>query len=166
MADYGKGNNTGSTASERSGAGDSWGRHGAANRHQPRGRRKDGRELAGSPVGSPALAPADRETQKERESRTAIFVSTDAPKLNLSSVLRKLTEFGHLKVHYFRDKQNFGFVEFVDEAVRSVGHFFGFYSENVNRFQSVERAIAGLNGQVVDGQLIQGMHCCWYAITN
>lgn len=53
----------------------------------------------------------------EREKSSSVYISTQDDKLDVQAVLRKLEQFGAVRGYYFKEKQNFGIVQFVDPSV-------------------------------------------------
>lgn len=53
----------------------------------------------------------------EREKHSSVYISTQDDKIDVQAVLRKLEHFGAVRGYYFKEKQNFGIVQFVDPSV-------------------------------------------------
>ncbi|GAM17030.1 hypothetical protein SAMD00019534_002050 [Acytostelium subglobosum LB1] len=93
-----------------------------------------------------AMAPAidltadakakDKRTRSEKSDRHAVLISSRGDRFNLGLLLKQLEECGPVRAHHFRDRQNFGFVQFLDS-------------------ESADNAIDRLNNKEIDGQLLQ-----------
>lgn len=53
----------------------------------------------------------------EGEKSSSVYISTQDDKLDVQTVLSKLEQFGAVRGYYFKEKQNFGIVQFVDPSV-------------------------------------------------
>lgn len=53
----------------------------------------------------------------EREKNSSVYISTQDDKIDVQAVLRKLEHYGTVRGYYFKEKQNFGIVQFVDPSV-------------------------------------------------
>lgn len=53
----------------------------------------------------------------EREKNASVYISTTEEKIDVQAVLRKLENYGAVRGYYFKEKQNFGIVQFVDPSV-------------------------------------------------
>jgi RNA recognition motif-containing protein len=64
---------------------------------------------------------APQESEKDKNA-ASVYVSTknDADKIDVQSLLKRLEQFGVVKASYFKEKQNFGFIQFLDASVVDV----------------------------------------------
>jgi len=53
----------------------------------------------------------------DREKSSSIYISTQDEKIDVQALLRKLEQFGVVRGYYFKEKQNFGIVQFVEPSV-------------------------------------------------
>jgi len=53
----------------------------------------------------------------EGEKSSSVYISAQDEKLDVQAVLSKLEQFGAVRASYFKEKQNFGIVQFVDPSV-------------------------------------------------
>jgi RNA recognition motif-containing protein len=63
------------------------------------------------------------QTESEKDkSAASVYVSTkgDTDKIDVQALLKKLEHFGVVKASYFKEKQNFGFIQFLDSSVVDV----------------------------------------------
>eukprot|EP01111_Echinosteliopsis_oligospora_P000228 TRINITY_DN1020_c0_g1_i2.p1 TRINITY_DN1020_c0_g1~~TRINITY_DN1020_c0_g1_i2.p1 ORF type:complete len:637 (+),score=218.05 TRINITY_DN1020_c0_g1_i2:360-2270(+) len=78
--------------------------------------RKENKDMGGFSSKSPITvrSPVLLEQEKERGT-TSVYISTQGEnKIDVPSLLKRVELFGTVKAHYFREKQNFGFVQFLD----------------------------------------------------
>ncbi|EFA82140.1 hypothetical protein PPL_04560 [Heterostelium album PN500] len=78
----------------------------------------------------------DKRTKSDKSDRHAVLISTKGDKINLAVLLKQLEECGPVRAHHFRERQNFGFVQFLDS-------------------ESADNAIEMLSNKEIDGQIIQ-----------
>jgi len=65
---------------------------------------------------SPNVRSPVQEQEKEKGT-TSVYISTQGEnKIDVQSLLKRVELFGTVKAHYFREKQNFGFVQFLDAS--------------------------------------------------
>jgi len=76
----------------------------------------------------------------EREKNTSVYISTLDDKIDVQALLRKLELFGAVKGYYFKEKQNFGIVQFVDPAVVDAV-IENFSSDDLGFHVTVERSV-------------------------
>eukprot|EP01132_Coremiostelium_polycephalum_P001321 gene1321-1667_t len=77
----------------------------------------------------------DKRPKSDKSDRHAVLISTKGDKINLAILLKQLEECGPVRAHHFRERQNFGFVQFLDS-------------------ESADNAIEKLNNRDIDGQMI------------
>lgn len=53
----------------------------------------------------------------EGEKSSSVYITTQDDKLDVQALLRKLEHFGAVRGYYFKEKQNFGIVQFVDPSI-------------------------------------------------
>lgn len=63
-------------------------------------------------------APQSHETEKDK-SMSSVYVSTrsEGERIDVQGLLKRLEQFGVVKAYYFKEKQNFGFIQFLDSSV-------------------------------------------------
>lgn len=64
--------------------------------------------------------------QDEKDkSLSSVYVSTkgEGDKIDVQGLLKRLEQFGVVKAYYFKEKQNFGFIQFLDASVCVTHHY-------------------------------------------
>eukprot|EP01133_Synstelium_polycarpum_P003785 gene3785-4364_t len=84
---------------------------------------------------SAVLLKKEKRSKGDKSDRHAVLISTKGDKINLAILLKQLEECGPVRAHHFRERQNFGFVQFLDS-------------------DSADNAIERLGNREIDGQII------------
>ncbi|KYQ90935.1 hypothetical protein DLAC_07811 [Tieghemostelium lacteum] len=80
-------------------------------------------------------ASVEKRNKSDKSDRHAVLISSKGDKINLALLLKQLEECGPVRAHHFRERQNFGFVQFLDT-------------------ESADNAINKLNNREIDSQII------------
>eukprot|EP00026_Physarum_polycephalum_P006846 Phypoly_transcript_06899.p1 GENE.Phypoly_transcript_06899~~Phypoly_transcript_06899.p1 ORF type:complete len:561 (+),score=136.85 Phypoly_transcript_06899:93-1685(+) len=96
------------------------------------------------------LSASPQENEKDKNA-ASVYVSTknDADKIDVQSLLKKLEQFGVVKASYFKEKQNFGFVQFLDASVVDV------VVENINKTPSFLEDGVQISAEKATGKVAQ-----------
>lgn len=105
---------------------------------------------------SPGGAPQSQETERDK-SMSSVYVSTrsEGERIDVQGLLKRLEQFGVVKAYYFKEKQNFGFIQFLDSSVIDL------VIENINNIpfqtddgtvQLIAERAAGRGGTLPNGE--------------
>lgn len=101
-------------------------------------------------------APQSQETERDK-SMSSVYVSTrsEGERIDVQGLLKRLEQFGVVKAYYFKEKQNFGFIQFLDSSVIDL------VIENINNIpfqtddgtvQLIAERAAGRGGTLPNGE--------------